>query len=459
MASLYDIVRVYTATAGTAAPIVLGAAVPTFRTPAQAGIPDGARLSYAIEDIFGGGRETGWGIYAAGAQTLTRNTTSSSNANNPISLSGQAQIYVSALATDLGWSNTRLAKTASYTVANQDKNSTIALGGAAFFSLTFGAASAYDANFAVVVVNEDSGRGKTIALTGGATFILWPGQSIVVFNQNNAWQTLGRARWRLAGNITMNCDPANGSASNDGLAAGAGGARIDPQDIYAFIASNLDVAGFTVTVSMAAGTYTNALFPASSHEGGGVISFDGGNAATCVWSPSAATMCIGVIIPILGRLQFNNITFANANSYGIFVNAAPTLIWILSGCVFGTCQAYHMLCAAFGAQINCFGYSISGGLTGAVAHMAAANGGFIQFNGNPVVTVTANIAVNIFAYAFDGGQILAPAITFTLGGFTVTTGTARHYAITAGGIETFGAGTTYFPGTTAGFVSSPGWYA
>jgi hypothetical protein len=101
MTLFYDIVRVYTGTAGTDGPLALGAAVPTFRTPDEAGIPDGAQLSYGIEDFAGSGRETGFGIYSATAQTLTRNCTASTNGNAPISLSGQAQIFVTALAVDL----------------------------------------------------------------------------------------------------------------------------------------------------------------------------------------------------------------------------------------------------------------------------------------------------------------------------------------------------------------------
>lgn len=101
MSSPYDIVRVYTATVGTGSPLALGAAVTTFRTPVQAGIADGAQLSYGIEDVAGNGREVGYGTYSAGAQTLTRNCTGSTNSNNPINLSGQAQIYVTALAADL----------------------------------------------------------------------------------------------------------------------------------------------------------------------------------------------------------------------------------------------------------------------------------------------------------------------------------------------------------------------
>jgi hypothetical protein len=107
MTVFFDLVRVYCTTAGSGGPLALGGAVTfggtakAFRSFADAGIPDGAALSWAIEDLGVPGREAGTGVYSAGAGTLTRNTTSSTSGNNPLALSGQAQLYVTALAADL----------------------------------------------------------------------------------------------------------------------------------------------------------------------------------------------------------------------------------------------------------------------------------------------------------------------------------------------------------------------
>jgi hypothetical protein len=100
-------VRVYCTTVGSGGPLAVGGAVTfggaakAFRSFADAGIPDGAALSWAIEDLGVPGREAGTGVYSAGAGTLTRITTSSTRGNNPLALSGQAQLYVTALAADL----------------------------------------------------------------------------------------------------------------------------------------------------------------------------------------------------------------------------------------------------------------------------------------------------------------------------------------------------------------------
>ena len=125
-----------------------------------------------------------------------------------------------------GWSNRRIARTAAFAVAAADNSGTLALGGNAFYRLTFDAPANYPASFAVAVLNEDRGRAKFVVLSGNESFYLWPGQSIVVFNQNNIWRTMGRAKWLLpTGPVTIHTDFVHGSdeyGKADGLETGTG---------------------------------------------------------------------------------------------------------------------------------------------------------------------------------------------------------------------------------------------
>lgn len=96
--TLYNIARVSTATVGTG-PITLGSAVFGYLTFALSGVSNGEVVSYGIKD--GGNSEVGTGTYSTSGPTLTRSVTTSTNSNAPISLSGSAQVYITARAEDI----------------------------------------------------------------------------------------------------------------------------------------------------------------------------------------------------------------------------------------------------------------------------------------------------------------------------------------------------------------------
>lgn len=87
-----------TATVGTGT-ITLGAAVSGYLTFANAGIATGDIVSYGIKD--GANSEVGTGTYTTSGTTLTRTVTKSTNSNAAISLSGAAEVYITARAEDL----------------------------------------------------------------------------------------------------------------------------------------------------------------------------------------------------------------------------------------------------------------------------------------------------------------------------------------------------------------------
>jgi hypothetical protein len=99
MGKLYNLARMTTATVGTGT-IALGAAVSGYLTFANAGVADGDVVSYGIKD--GANSEVGTGTYTATGTTLTRTVTKSTNGNAAISLSGSAEVFVTARAEDIG---------------------------------------------------------------------------------------------------------------------------------------------------------------------------------------------------------------------------------------------------------------------------------------------------------------------------------------------------------------------
>jgi len=93
MAKLYNLARMTTATTGTGT-ITLGAAVSGYLTFSGAGAADGDVLGYAIKD--GVNSEIGTGTYSLSGTTLTRAVITSTNSNAAISLSGAAEVFITA---------------------------------------------------------------------------------------------------------------------------------------------------------------------------------------------------------------------------------------------------------------------------------------------------------------------------------------------------------------------------
>ena len=98
-AKLFNLARMATATTGTGT-ITLGAAVSGFLSFSAAGVQDGNTVTYAIQD--GSNSEIGRGVYTSAGTTLTRSVLKSTNSNNAISLSGSAQVFITAAAEDFG---------------------------------------------------------------------------------------------------------------------------------------------------------------------------------------------------------------------------------------------------------------------------------------------------------------------------------------------------------------------
>lgn len=87
-----------TATTGTGT-ITLGSAVAGYLSFASAGVQNGDVITYAIKD--GNNSEIGTGTYTSSGTTLTRNVLKSTNSNSAISLSGSAEVFITAAAEDI----------------------------------------------------------------------------------------------------------------------------------------------------------------------------------------------------------------------------------------------------------------------------------------------------------------------------------------------------------------------
>ncbi len=110
---LYDRVFCATATTGTGT-VTLGDAETGFRTFADAAIPDGTVVEYAITD--GTAFETGTGVVAGAATTMTRVVSQSSAGNAPLDLSGAATVLITPIAAQMN-QFVKTAKAAALAIA------------------------------------------------------------------------------------------------------------------------------------------------------------------------------------------------------------------------------------------------------------------------------------------------------------------------------------------------------
>lgn len=223
----------------------------------------------------------------------------------------------------IGWGNRPNPQTAAYGVVNGDKNSTISFAGNALYTVSFGAAAGYDANFTALLYNADSGRGKLISIPGISNFILWPLQSVFVFSSGGAWQINPRfQRWQPGANVTFFVDTA-GSDANDGLATGTGALRNIATAVNMtqhFVDWGGTNSGFAGTVSPTAGqTFTETVAVSGAQIGSNEI-FIQGNGGAFNWANSGQNSMLSVgdggicIIQNINFLSTNN-TFGKASIY------------------------------------------------------------------------------------------------------------------------------------------------
>lgn len=369
-----------------------------------------------------------------------------------ISAAGVSSINGLTGALIMPWTNVRLAKTAAYTVVNGDSGKTIALAGSAFYGLTFSAASGYDSNFSVTVVNNDTGRAKTLIITGGTNVRLYPGQTAVVYNDNNVWKVIHPERWHLTGTVTVNVDPA-GNDANDGLATGAGNAFLTLQAAFDEILRNYDQrAQSAITIQLADGTYTAGLHASAKPVGaeGGAHLIIQGNAGsiTGVTISTTSTDCIAAFIDC--TLQVKNMTLITTTG-GNCINAGLGARIYVDHVRFGACAGSHVVAAQLSYIQFVSEYDILGGA--ATAHIYATGSSYIEHQGaGGACQFVANVAWGYMILA-DSSAGVNYTKTVTTNGAVVTG--QKYLAQMNGTINTGGA---TLPGSVAGATSTGGQY-
>ena len=157
MVKLVNRAKMTTATTGTGT-ITLGSAVDGFQTFTAAGVANGDTVRYCIEDGTSS-FELGSGVFTASGTTLTRVVSESSNSNNAINLSGDAIVFITAIAADI--QPTTFTTTVFTATANQTT-----------FSVS------YTVGFVEVFLNGSKLSAADFTATNGTSVVLASGATV-----------------------------------------------------------------------------------------------------------------------------------------------------------------------------------------------------------------------------------------------------------------------------------------
>jgi hypothetical protein len=261
-------------------------------------------------------------------------------------------------------------------------------------------------------------------------------------------------RPRLTANTTLYVST-SGADSNDGLTAGT---PLRTGQAAWNKAIGLDVNGFTLTIQFADGTYTAPMVCSGIIVGLGAqrgVVIQGNTAAPdnvvfsttnaeCVSAWNGADIDVRCI-----RVQASGPGGAyTASGCGLFAGNAATINF--DNMRFGACGSAHI--AAYAGEVTSDGipYTIEGG---APTHIAANAGGLVAIQ-NSFVTITGTPHFSqAFAVAAGNATVLAGNCIFSGGA------TGPCYLAAANGVlSTLDSNPNYFPGDSAGSVSTGGQY-
>lgn len=244
----------------------------------------------------------------------------------------------------------------------------------------------------------------------------------------------------------------NGSDSNNGLANTSGGAFLTIQKAID-VAASLDLGIYNVTISVADGTYSQAL-NLKTTVGAGSVALVGNNTTWSNVKLNNAGSGNQFTLNVPGNWSISGFQLDKTGGSGsaIVANGSGASI-IVDKVIFGTGWRYHFYCSFYG-KINASSrsYSVADGET---CHYVC-DGGYLEIS-NATVTFLANVTFSLsFAYSDNTGLLRGNPPTFNLGAFTVT---GRRYRANGNSVmNTFGGGPNVFPGTIAGDFSTGGQY-
>lgn len=257
----------------------------------------------------------------------------------------------------------------------------------------------------------------------------------------------------------------SGSDSNNGLSPTTAFATLQKA---ANIASTFNLNFFNVTVVVADGTYGYVTLP--SINGSGSVNFVGDNTTptNCVIAGNTTSAILAG--EVIGVYTFSGFSLQSAGNPSLPNDGCAGITAVSGGVIglsnmdFGACSGGHIVVSESTISLGQGALTISGGCSGNTvqatpAHMFVAAGGVIAISGTPSfrpsLSINAAVSMTYFARAAQSGSL--SVLYSTIAGAAIVTA-SKYNASLNGTINTGGSGTGYYPGNTAGTVSTGGQY-
>lgn len=220
-----------------------------------------------------------------------------------------------------------------------------------------------------------------------------------------------------------------------------------------YVADNIDLSGFTATIQVEDGTYSESVGVGMAWVGGGpssvVIDGNSGTPTNVILTSASSSSALTVTGTGCG-LRIQNLKIQNTSTGPAITVGQSANLTMGAGVVFGVAGSAHISGQDNGKFFASNNYTITGA---AVNHIVSGINASINTN-SITVTITGTPAFSgSYVDAYDNGTIYALGMTFT------GSATGVRYAATGNGvIDTGGGGASYFPGSSGGSVSSGGQY-
>lgn len=443
----FNRVKFVSSTSGTAA-FGVGSAVPGFRTPAQANVPDQALISYTAQSADLSQWETGrHGTYHSGTLTVSRDNVVDSSAGfgTPVNFTSPPTVWFDYLAQDI---REILSAHAFYFVSIV---SGTLVGGAGYTPGTY----------TNVPLTGGSGSGATadITVAGGAVTIVKP-------KTQGSGYKIGDVLSAAAANIGGTGSGFTytvtgiGNDLNDGKTVATAWKTL--QHAEDFIDASLDLSQHAITVNVDSGLYLGLTI--GTRTGTNSVFYSGaGEANTQITNQGAVSNdCVNSLGGVASATYFGNMTLDGGTSNSVCINISDHTIVNVgnpdqSGSV--TCVAYvssecFVTSGVYSQIIVLSDLKVIAGNGQMFALAAAQSGGYVNLNSPNQITLVGAIAwQHACLYSISNASLIEVNALF------VGTATGRRFIIDTKSIISSGFGDlSYLPGSLPGICDATSTY-